>query len=70
LLDTDAFGLADEYEFPGSNGRIGEIYDGPPRSEPNIATSIERAKGKWGHLMSQDEEIPVSEILIAISLVQ
>ncbi len=54
-----AFGLADEYEFPRSNGRIGEIYDGPPRSEPNIATSIERAKRKWGHLIDDLEDMPI-----------
>jgi hypothetical protein len=58
-MGHSAFGLADEYEYAGSNGLIGNQYVGPPRSEPNIATSIERVKLKWGHLIDQEHEIPL-----------
>ncbi len=57
-MGHSAFGLADEYEYAGSNGLIGNHYSGQPRSESNIATSIERAKLKWGHLIDQELEIP------------
>ncbi len=53
-----AFGLADEYEFAGSNGLIGNNYSGPPRSEPNLATSMELAAQKWGHLIASVGEMP------------
>ena len=58
-MGHSAFGLADEYEFSGSNGLIGNKYLGPPRSEPNLATSIEIAKQKWGHLITPVNEMPV-----------
>ncbi len=58
-MGHSGFGLADEYEYAGSNGLIGNQYTGQPRSEPNIATSIERAKLKWGHLIDQESEIPL-----------
>ncbi len=58
-MGHSGFGLADEYESAGSNGLIGNQYFGQPRSEPNIATSIERAKLKWGHLIDQESEIPL-----------
>ncbi len=57
-MGHSAFGLADEYEYAGSNGLIGNQYAGQPRSEPNIATSIEHAKLKWGHLIDLEHEIP------------
>lgn len=58
-MGHSAFALADEYEYTGSNGLIGNQYSGQPRSEPNIATSIERARLKWGHLIDIEHEIPL-----------
>jgi hypothetical protein len=57
-MGHSGFGLADEYEYAGSNGLIGNQYAGQPRSEANIATSIERARLKWGHLIAEEDEIP------------
>jgi len=54
-----AFGLADEYEFSGSNGLMGNKYLGPPRSEPNLATSIDFAVQKWGNLIASVDEMPI-----------
>lgn len=57
-MGHSAFALGDEYEYAGSSGLIGNRYTGQPRSEPNIATSIEQARQKWGHLINQEHEIP------------